>query len=183
MRRNTATEKLDESQPLSLEFSHVSFTYPNQKEKALDDVSLLVRPGEKLAIVGVNGAGKTTLMKLVCRLYEVDSGEILINGKPLPSYDRASAERIEAIVFQDFKLFSFSIKDNVAGGENGDEDKIKESLQKADIYERICSFPDGINTILYNDNDKNGIEISGGEAQKIAIARALYKNSPLVILR
>ena len=175
-------EKLDEKIPLSLEFRHVSFTYPNQKEKALDDVSLVVKPGEKLAIVGANGAGKTTLMKLVCRLYEPDSGEILVDGKPLASYDQPSLDRLYAIVFQDFKLFSFSIKDNVAAGENGDEAKVLEALKKANIDNRVKAFPDGINTILYNKNDTNGVEISGGEAQKIAIARALYKDSPLVIL-
>jgi ATP-binding cassette subfamily B protein len=175
-------EKLDESIPLTLEFRHVSFTYPNQKEKALDDVSLTISGGEKLAIVGANGAGKTTLMKLVCRLYEPDSGDILVNGKALTSYDQASLERLYAIVFQDFKLFSFSIKENVAAGENGDEAKVIKALQDTHIYERVQSFPKGIETILYNKNDENGIEISGGEAQKIAISRALYKNSPLVIL-
>jgi len=175
-------EKLDESIPLTLEFRHVSFTYPNQKEKALDDVSLMISGGEKLAIVGANGAGKTTLMKLVCRLYEPDSGEILVNGKALVSYDQPSLERLYAIVFQDFKLFSFSIKENVASGENGNEAKVIKALEDTHIYERVQSFPKGIDTILYNKNDENGIEISGGEAQKIAISRALYKNSPLVIL-
>jgi len=175
-------EKLDESIPLTLEFRHVSFTYPNQKEKALDDVSLTISGGEKLAIVGANGAGKTTLMKLVCRLYEPDSGEILVNGKALVSYDQPSLERLYAIVFQDFKLFSFSIKENVASGENGNEAKVIKALKDTHIYERVQSFPKGIDTILYNKNDENGIEISGGEAQKIAISRALYKNSPLVIL-
>jgi len=176
------TNKLDLSKPVSLEFSHVSFTYPNQKEKALNDVSLSLHPGEKLAIVGVNGAGKTTLMKLVCRLYEPQSGEIKVNGLPLTSYDKDSCEMLYAIVFQDFKLFSFSIKDNVAASTNGDEVRVVEALKKADVYDRILKFPGGINTILYNKNDENGVEISGGEAQKIAIARALYKNSPLVIL-
>ena len=175
-------EKLDEKAPLSVEFRHVTFTYPNQKEKALDDVSLTIKPGEKLAIVGANGAGKTTLMKLVCRLYEPQEGEILVDDKPLASYDRDSLDRLYAIVFQDFKLFSFSIKENVATGEEGDEVRVVDALKKANIYDRVMSFPKGLDTILYNKNDTNGVEISGGEAQKIAIARALYKNSPLVIL-
>ncbi len=176
------SEKLDEKVPLSVEFRHVTFAYPNQKEKALDDVSLTIKPGEKLAIVGANGAGKTTLMKLVCRLYEPQSGEIWVDGKPLVSYDRDSLDRLYAIVFQDFKLFSFSVKENVAAGENGDQAKVVDALKKANIYDRILSFPNGLDTLLYNKNDTNGVEISGGEAQKIAIARALYKNSPLVIL-
>jgi ATP-binding cassette subfamily B protein len=175
-------EKLDEKIPLSIEFQHVTFTYPKQKDKVLDDVSLAIKPNEKLAIVGVNGAGKTTLMKLLCRFYEPDSGTILVNGKPLPSYDEASAYRLYAIVFQDFKLFSFSVLDNVASGPNGDEAKAIDCLKKVGIYDRIQKFPEGIHTTLYNENDKNGVEISGGEAQKIAIARALYKDSPLVIL-
>jgi ATP-binding cassette subfamily B protein len=91
-------------------------------------------------------------------------------------------DRLYAIVFQDFKLFSFSIKENVATGEEGDEVRVVDALKKANIYDRVMSFPKGLDTILYNKNDTNGVEISGGEAQKIAIARALYKNSPLVIL-
>lgn len=175
-------EKLDEKAPLSVEFSHVSFTYPHQKEKVLDDVSLTVAPGEKLAIVGVNGAGKTTMMKLLCRFYEPDSGEIKINGKLLSSYDEESCYRLSAIVFQDFTLFSYPIDENVAGAETVDEKKVEHCLEQAGILERIKNFPEGVKTTLYNSNEHNGVEISGGEAQKIAIARALYKDSPLIIL-
>jgi ATP-binding cassette subfamily B protein len=175
-------ERLEEKQPLSIEFRHVTFTYPNQKEPALKDLSISIRPGERLAIVGVNGAGKTTMVKLLCRFYEPEEGEILLDGKPLKSYDEESLDRLSSIVFQDFKLFSFSIADNVASGSEGEEKKIIDSLQKAGIYERVKGFKDGIKTIIYNRNDENGVEISGGEAQKLAIARALYKDSPLVIL-
>lgn len=176
------TEKLDETQPLEIVFDHITFTYPRQKDKALDDVSLTIKAGEKLAIVGANGAGKTTLMKLICRFYEPDSGRILVNGKPLESYDETSAYRLFSIVFQDFALFSFPVKENVAASNKVDEAKAINCLKRVGIYEKISSWKDGINTILYNKNDENGIEISGGEAQKIAIARALYKDSPLVIL-
>jgi ATP-binding cassette subfamily B protein len=176
------TNHLDEKKPLSIEFKNVSFTYPNQKEKALDGVSFVIRPEEKVAIVGANGAGKTTLMKLLGRFYEPDAGEILLNDLPLKSYDAESSYRLYSIVFQDFKLFSFPIDENVAGCATPDETKVKESLQKAGIYERIMQFPDGMKTVVYNKNDENGVEISGGEAQKIAIARALYKDAPLVIL-
>lgn len=175
-------EKLDTSLPLKVVFSHLTFTYPRQKEKALDDISLTLEPGEKLAIVGVNGAGKTTLMKLLCRLYEPDSGTISINGLPLASYDQASLRRLSSIVFQDFRLFSFPIDENVAASDHVDEDKVVRSLKQTGIYERVLSFPQGINTLLYNKNDENGVEVSGGEAQKIATARALYKDSSLVIL-
>jgi ATP-binding cassette subfamily B protein len=176
------TEKLDETKPLEIVFDHITFTYPRQKDKALDDVSLTIKAGEKLAIVGANGAGKTTLMKLICRFYEPDSGRILVNGKPLESYDEASAHRLFSIVFQDFSLFSFPIKENVAASNIVDESKAIDCLKRGGIYEKVSSWKDGINTILYNKNDENGVEISGGEAQKIAIARALYKDSPLVIL-
>ncbi|MCI1245274.1 MAG: ABC transporter ATP-binding protein/permease [Bacilli bacterium] len=175
-------EELDEKAPLSIDFDHVSFTYPNQSEKALDDVSLSIHSGEKLAIVGVNGAGKTTLMKLICRFYEPDSGTIYVNGKPLDSYNARSAYRLYSIVFQDYKLFSFPLKENVAASDQANEKSVIFCLTQAGIAEKVLSWPNGINTVLYNKNEKNGVEVSGGEAQKIAIARALYKDSPLVIL-
>jgi ATP-binding cassette subfamily B protein len=173
---------LEEKKPLTIELKDVSFAYPNAKEKALDRVSLVIHPDEKIAIVGVNGAGKTTLMKLLGRFYEPDEGEILLNGLPLKSYDAESCYRLYSIVFQDFKLFSFPIDENVASSDSPDEARVIQCLQKAGVYERIRQFPDGLKTVLYNKNDENGVEISGGEAQKIAIARALYKDSPLVIL-
>jgi ATP-binding cassette subfamily B protein len=173
---------IDFSKPLSIEFSHVSFHYPNSKELSLDDVSYSIKPNEKLAIVGLNGAGKTTMMKLLCRFYEPTKGEILINGLPLNSYDKESSYRLYSIVFQDFKLFSYSIKENVAAGEEANEDKVIDCLKKVGVYSRVNSFNGGINTVIYNKNDDNGVEISGGEAQKIAFARALYKDSPLIIL-
>lgn len=176
------SETLDEKEPLDVRFDHVTFTYPRQTNKALDDVSLKIKQGEKLAIVGLNGAGKTTLMKLICRFYEPDSGTIYINGKPLASYNEYSANRLYSIVFQDFKLFSFPLKENIAASDLVDEKKAMDCLDKAGIGDKVRTWPEGINTILYNKNDENGIEISGGEAQKIAIARALYKDSPLVIL-
>lgn len=176
------TNHLDINKPLEIKFDHVSFHYPTSQEWALDDVSFTIKPQEKLAIVGLNGAGKTTMMKLICRFYEPNKGEILINDLPLRSYDQDSANRLYAIVFQDFKLFSYSVKDNVCSGDNGDEAKCVDALKKVGVYDRVMSFPDGIDTVLYNKNDENGVEISGGEAQKIAFARALYKDAPLIIL-
>jgi len=174
-------EEIDENESIDIEFKHLSFAYPNQ-DLILKDINLKVNKGEKLALVGSNGAGKTTLIKLLCRLYEPTSGEIFINGKPLSSYSKESCYKIFSIVFQDFKLFSYSIKDNVASGIDANEEQVWDALEKAGIKERVLKMEEKIETIIYQRNKKNGVEISGGEAQKIAIARALYKNAPLVIL-
>jgi len=169
-------------QDFTIEFKNISFTYPNQKEPTIKGVSLIVKPGEKIALVGKNGAGKTTLIKLLCRLYEPSSGEILINNIPLHKYSKEFLHKMFSVVFQDFKLFSYSIKENIMSSLEGDEDKVTLASKQAGIKSRIDSMEKGIDTILYQRNTKAGIEISGGEAQKIAIARALYKDSPIVIL-
>lgn len=175
-------KQIDRSKACEIEFKNVSFTYPHQKDVILDDVSFKINTGKKLAIVGQNGAGKTTIIKLLCRFYEPNSGDILINGENIKEYSKDSCYELFSVVFQDFKLFSYSIKDNVASGTNGDETKVLSCLDKAGIKDRVLSFKDGINTMLYNKNSESGVEISGGEAQKIAIARALYKDSPIVVL-
>ena len=169
-------------QDFTIEFKNVSFIYPNQIEPTLRDINLIVKPGEKIALVGKNGAGKTTLIKLLCRLYEPSSGEILINNIPLYEYSKEFLNKMFSIVFQDFKLFSYSIKENIMSSFDGDEDKVILAAKQAGIQSRIDSMEKGIDTIIYQRNTEAGIEISGGEAQKIAIARALYKDSPIVIL-
>ena len=169
-------------QDFTIEFKNVSFTYPNQKEPALKDVNLIIMPGEKIALVGKNGAGKTTLIKLLCRLYEPSSGEILINNIPLYEYSKEFLNKMFSVVFQDFKLFSYSIKENIMASFEGDDDKLMLAIEQAGIKSRIDLMEKGIDTIIYQRNTEAGIEISGGEAQKIAIARALYKDSPIVIL-
>lgn len=169
-------------QDFTIEFKNISFAYPKQLEATLKDVNLTINPGEKIALVGKNGAGKTTLIKLLCRLYEPSSGEILINNIPLQNYSKEFLNKMFSVVFQDFKLFSYSIKENIMSSDEGDEDKVMLSAEQAGIKSRIDSMEKGIDTILYQRNTEAGIEISGGEAQKIAIARALYKDSPIVIL-
>jgi ABC-type multidrug transport system, ATPase and permease components len=134
-----------------------------------------------MAIVGKNGAGKTTFIKLLCRLYDPTEGEILLNGINIKKYDYEEYLRVFSVVFQDFKLFSFSVAENVATSCEYDEDKLWKCLEQAGIKDRIEKLPEGINTNIYN-NQEEGIEISGGEAQKLAIARALYKDAPVVIL-
>ena len=168
-----------------LEFRNVSFHYPNNERMILKNVSVKIDSGEKLAIVGANGAGKTTFIKLICRLYDPTEGEILLNGIDIRKYDYDEYIRLFSVVFQDYKIFSFSVGENVAAGPEFDEELVIKSLKEAGIYERVQEMRGGINARLLKDQqdgDEEGIEISGGEKQKIALARALYRNAPMVIL-
>lgn len=173
-------EKRDDNQ-YELEFKNVSFHYPNSEDMILKNVSLKLMIGKKMAIVGKNGAGKTTFIKLLCRLYDPTEGEILLNGISIKKYDYQEYLQIFSVVFQDFKLFSFDVGQNVATSVEYNKGKVWEVLEKSGVSERIKNMKDGLETNLYQIQE-DGLEISGGEAQKIAIARALYKNSPVVIL-
>lgn len=173
-------EKRDDNEYL-LEFKDVSFHYPNQKDMVLSHVSMKFTVGEKMAIVGPNGAGKSTFIKLLCRLYDPTEGEILLNGIDIKLYDYEEYMRIFSIVFQDYRLFSFPLAENVAASMEYDSEKVKRSLVEAGFEKQLEKFDDGIHTNLYQMKEK-GIEISGGEAQKIALARALYKDAAIVIL-
>ena len=173
-------EKRDDGE-YELELEHVSFSYPDTDREVLHDISLKFRVGEKLALVGQNGAGKTTLIKLLCRLYEPTQGRILLNGVDISLYDYAEYTSIFSVVFQDFGLLAFSIKDNVAAGEDGEEERVWEALEKVELAERVRRLPGQLDSRLFHENG-DGISLSGGEAQKLAIARALYKNAPFVIL-
>jgi ATP-binding cassette, subfamily B, bacterial len=173
-------EKRDDNE-YEIEFRNVSFHYPNSEDLILKNVSLKLKVGRKMAIVGKNGAGKTTFIKLLCRLYDPTDGEILLNGINIKKYDYNEYLKIFSVVFQDFKLFSFDIGQNVAASTDVDEQKVWDMLSLAGIGNRVKNMDDGLRTNLYQTQE-NGVEISGGEAQKIAIARALYKDAPLVIL-
>lgn len=165
-----------------VEFRNVSFRYPASEEFALRNVSIKFKVGEKLAVVGMNGSGKTTFIKLMCRLYDPTEGEILLNGINIQKYDYNEYLSLFSVVFQDFRLFSFSLAENVAASSDYDEEIVVCALEKSGLGERLRSMPNGIKTSLYKDFDNSGVEVSGGEAQKIALARALYKNAPFVIL-
>ncbi|WP_168169759.1 ABC transporter ATP-binding protein [Candidatus Izimaplasma bacterium ZiA1] len=167
---------------INIKFDNVSFKYPNTNDYTLKNVNLEIKQGKKLAIVGPNGAGKTTIIKLLCRLYEPSEGEILINDIPIKDYTKEVCDMLFSVVFQDFKLFSYSIKDNVAAGLDGDDEKVIKTLKKTGLYDRVEKMSEGINTMIYQRSKEAGVEISGGEAQKLAISRALYKDSPIVIL-
>lgn len=169
-------------QNIRIEFKHVSFRYPSADADTLKDISLKVDAGSRLAVVGRNGSGKTTFIKLLCRLYDVKSGEILINGVNIQELTRACCEKLFAVVFQDFKLFALALDENVTCGAEPDNEQLEKVLREADIYDRVLSMPEREKTYLYKDIRKEGVEISGGEAQKLALARALYKDAPVVIL-
>lgn len=163
------------------EFRNVSFKYPNTENYVLKNINLKLNVGDKLAVVGRNGAGKTTLIKLLCRLYEPTEGEILLNGINIEKYDYDEYTTIFSPVFQDFSLFAIPLDENVASSLDVDEGKLKECLRKVGMEERVNSMPDKEHTLLFHDNGE-GVDVSGGEAQKLAIARALYKDAPFVIL-
>lgn len=165
-----------------IEFRDVSFKYPGTESFALRHVSLKFCIGERMAIVGQNGSGKTTFIKLLCRLYDPTEGQILLNGIDIRKYDYDEYISVFAMVFQDFKLFSFPLGQNVASGMKYDEARVKMCLEKAGFTNRLEKMPNGLETCLYKDFEENGVEISGGEAQKIALARALYKDAPFIIL-
>ena len=133
-------------------------------------------------MVGKNGSGKTTFIKLLCRLYDPTEGEILLNGINIKKYDYEEYKTIFSVVFQDFKLFSFSLGENVAASVAYEEEKVISCLEKAGFGERLKNLEKGVHTYLYRNFDEDGIEISGGEVQKAALARALYKDAPFIIL-
>lgn len=164
-----------------LEFRNVSFHYPNNDDLVLKNITTKIRVGRKMAIVGQNGSGKSTFIKLLCRLYDPTEGEILLNGIDIRKYDYDEYRQIFSVVFQDFKLFSFSVAQNVAAGLDYEEERVWRVLEQAGMAEQVKRMEKGLDTFIYKQEDE-GVEISGGEAQKLAIARALYKDAPVVIL-
>ena len=166
----------------NVEFRDVSFRYPNTDFWALRRVDLKFNIGEKLAVVGMNGSGKTTMIKLMCRLYDPTEGQIFLNGIDIRKYDYKEYMSIFSVVFQDFKLFAFTLGENVATGTEYDEERVKACLVEANFGDRLATLEKGTKTYLYRNFEKDGVEISGGEAQKIALARALYKDAPFIIL-
>ncbi|MBD5501062.1 MAG: ABC transporter ATP-binding protein [Lachnospiraceae bacterium] len=165
-----------------IEFRDVSFCYPGTTTKILNHINLVLHPGEHLSIVGLNGAGKTTFVKLLCRLYDPVEGEILLDGVNIKEYDYSEYMSLFAPVFQDFKLFAFSIRENIILSRTVNEAEIRKITDQVGLFEKIDSLTEGIDTMLFKGFDENGIEPSGGEQQKIAIARALLKKAPVVIL-
>lgn len=175
------TEKRSDRQ-YEVEFKNVSFKYPGAETWALKNVSMKFKVGKRLAIVGENGSGKTTFIKLLCRLYDPQEGQVLLNGIDIRKYRYDDYMNIFSVVFQDFQLLSQPLGANVAGSTKYDEPKVCKALADAGFGDRLETMPEGLNTMLYKDFAENGVDVSGGEAQKIAIARALCKDAPFIIL-
>lgn len=175
------TEKRDDNE-YEFEFCHVSFHYPDSQEDVLKDICLKWKIGEKMALVGKNGCGKSTLIKLLCRLYDPTEGKILLNGIDIKKYKYEEYMALFSIVFQDSGLFSFPMAENVAADTQYDEKLVTDCVERAGLKERLANLEDGIKTCLYKDFDERGVEISGGEAQKLCLARAIYKGAPFIIL-
>ena len=183
-------EKAVDKEIREIEFRNVSFKYPGTDKMILDNISIKIGAGEHLSIVGLNGAGKTTFIKLLCRLYDPTSGEILVNGVNIKEYDYQQYMALFAPVFQDFRLFAFPIEENITLVDEDDKEyytgdeseRIEKIIEMVNLAQMMEKLEKGRKTTLFKYFEENGIEPSGGEQQKIAIARALYKSSPVVIL-
>lgn len=182
MYQGTLTTEKRSDRQYEVEFRDVSFRYPGTHEYALRHVTMKFRIGERLAIVGRNGSGKTTFIKLLCRLYDPDEGEILLNGIDIRKYNYQDYLRVFSVVFQDFQLLPFPLGENVAASYTVDRERAEHCLRVAGFGDRLDSMPDGLNTFLTRDFSEKGVTVSGGEAQKIALARALYRDAPFIIL-
>lgn len=167
-----------------IEFRNVSFRYDGAEQDTIHNLSLKIKSGEKLALVGPNGAGKTTLVKLLCGLYRPTSGEIFFNGIPLSDFKREDYYKLISPVFQEIRTAFFSLAETVSGKSMADTDmeKAESCIRQAGLGAKIDALPDGIHTKLNKKVNQNGTELSGGEAQKLMLARALYKDAPLLIL-
>lgn len=167
----------------TITFEGVTFAYPKTDKTILDNITFTIDKGQKISIVGLNGAGKSTIVKLLCRLYKPDSGKIMINGIDIFDYDYTSYMEQLAAVFQDFKLFNFSIEENITCQPVGQDTVTAEHMiDQVGLREKVQALPQGLQTRMGKAYDKDGTELSGGQEQKIAIARALYKNASLIVL-
>ncbi len=164
-----------------IEFRNVSFSYDG-KRKILDNISFTVNPNEKIALVGLNGAGKSTMMKLLLGFYQPTSGKILINNKDIKAIDEENYMRFFSAVFQDVFTLPMSIRKNIVLNENVDEDKLQKVMSFAGISEKINTLPNGIDTKLHKDINSDAVELSGGELQRLLLARCIYKDAPIMIL-
>lgn len=181
--------KAPEDGRLELRLEHVSFRYPEAEKDTLHDLNITIRPGEKLAVVGLNGAGKTTLIKLICGFYDPTEGRVLLNGQDIRQYNRLDYYRLFSAVFQQFSLLEATLAENVAqtpkGSAQGPEidlKKVSDCIEKAGLTQKITSLPQGLETHLGRTVHEDGVELSGGEVQRLMLARALYKEGSILVL-
>ena len=182
-------EKIGESlkQDFTLELKNVHFRYAGSSKDAVGGMEVSLRKGKFYMVAGENGAGKTTLARLLCRLYDPSGGAILLNGRDIREYDCGEYRKMFSMVFQDFKYYAFSIAENVAvegydPGSTAQRERIREALHKSGLWEKVSALPQGIDTPLNRVFDEDGVNLSGGEAQKLALARALYRGGEILIL-
>ncbi|PKM62685.1 MAG: ABC transporter ATP-binding protein [Firmicutes bacterium HGW-Firmicutes-21] len=187
------TPKIDENQKgitlngavKTIELKNISFKYDGQEKFALKDINMVLKSGEKVAIVGINGSGKSTLVKLIMRLYDPTEGEILLNGINIKEYNLHEYRMLIGTTFQDFIIFSATVLENVVMGKVENEaqrKKAAEALNESGVFDKIDTLQKGVDTVLTREFDSDGAELSGGEKQKIAVARAFAKASPIIIL-
>lgn len=175
-------ECLKEESVKEIAFHNVSYKYPGSNTYALENVSFKINSNEHVAIVGMNGSGKTTMIKLLCRFYKPDKGSITVNGKDIQEFPYNEYRKMFSVVFQDFALFAFPIGENIAVDFNYDVDKVWDILEQAGIKQCVEKLKCQLNTVLYKQYEESGVDLSGGEEQKIAISRALYRNAQIYIL-
>lgn len=168
--------------PPQVELRDVTFTYPGQERPVIDHLSLTIRPGEKIALVGLNGADKTTLVKLLSGLYKPDSGEILVGGIPTTDFNAAEYLQLVGTLYQDVNILPFTIGENVSGREDYDYARVWSCLEQAGLKEAVEALPKGLDTSITQQLERDGVNLSGGQQQRLLFARALYKNAPLLIL-
>lgn len=168
-----------------IEFRNVWFKYPNQNDYALKNISIKIPYGQKISVVGENGAGKTTFIKLLTRLYKPTQGQILINNIDISTLGLEQYREMFSVIFQDFSIFDFSIKENITLGnerDNNSEEKLNSTIIQTGLLSKIDSLPAGLETYVGTTFDPNGVQLSGGEFQKIALARAIYRDASILIL-
>lgn len=182
MYQGSLTTEKRSDRKYEIEFRDVSFKYPGTETWVLRHVSMKFNVGQRLAVVGENGSGKTTFIKLLCRLYDPTEGEILLNGIDIRKYRYDNYLALFSVVFQDFRLLAQPLGANVAAAEDYDRERAEECLIKAGFGARLRELPKGLDTCLYREFEDDGVEISGGEAQKIALARVLYQDAPFIVL-
>ena len=182
--RDKGCEVQSFDKPCEIEIQNLSYRYDENDENTLSDISLKIKPGEKIAIVGLNGAGKTTLIKNICGLYNPASGNIKVNGHDIKEYNIYDYYSMFSVVFQDFHFLPVSIANTVSSktSENTDREKVAECIRSAGLDNKINSLDKGIDSMLDKQLNENGVDLSGGEKQKLLLARAIYKNTPILIL-